>query len=97
MPIKLALVMRCCWPSCPADLQEQALAACFKEVYNGAERPARILLPVRNLQFCIDSDILLVVKEAPFNKRDPQLVPAAGSCPSIRKILRLFAFFNQCA
>jgi ParB family chromosome partitioning protein len=35
----------------PADQQEQALSACFKEVYNGASKPARILLPVRNLQF----------------------------------------------
>ncbi len=64
----------------PADQQEQALSACFKEVYNGASKPARILLPVRNLQFWIDNNILLVLKDAPFNKRDAQLVPAAGSC-----------------
>ena len=42
----------------PADKQEQALAACFKEVYNGGQKPARILLPVRNLQFWIESNIL---------------------------------------
>jgi ParB family chromosome partitioning protein len=64
----------------PADQQEAALSACFKEVYNGASKPARILLPVRNLQFWIDSNILLILKDAPFNKRDAQLVPAAGSC-----------------
>ena len=64
----------------PADQQEQAISACFKEVYNGAAKPARILLPVRNLQFWIDSNILLVLKDAPFNKLDAQLVPAAGSC-----------------
>ena len=65
----------------PADQQEPALKACFKEVYNnGASKPARILLPVRNLQFWIDSNILLVLKDAPFNKRDAELVPAAGSC-----------------
>ena len=69
----------------PADQQEQALSACFKEVYNGASKPARILLPVRNLQFWIDSNILLVLKEAPFNKRDAQLVPAAGSCADCPK------------
>ena len=41
----------------PADQQEAALKACFKEVYNnGASKPARILLPVRNLQFWIDSE-----------------------------------------
>ena len=62
----------------PADQQEQALSACFKEVYNGGAKPAHVLLPVRNLQFWIDSNILLVLKDAPFNKRDAQLVPAAG-------------------
>ncbi len=70
----------------PADQQESALKACFKEVYNnGASKPARILLPVRNLQFWIDSNILLVLKDAPFNKRDAELVPAAGSCADCPK------------
>jgi len=69
----------------PADQQEQALSACFKEVFNGSQKPARILLPVRNLQFWIDGNILLVLKDAPFNKRDPQLVPAAGSCADCPK------------
>ncbi len=69
----------------PADQQEAALKSCFKEVYNGASKPARILLPVRNLQFWIDSNILLVLKDAPFNKRDAQLVPAAGSCADCPK------------
>jgi ParB family chromosome partitioning protein len=70
----------------PADQQEPALKACFKEVFNnGASKPARILLPVRNLQFWIDSNILLVLKDAPFNKRDAQLVPAAGSCADCPK------------
>ena len=70
----------------PADQQEGALKACFKEVYNnGASKPARILLPVRNLQFWIDSNVLLVLKDAPFNKRDAQLIPAAGSCADCPK------------
>ena len=69
----------------PVDQQEAALKACFKEVYDGADKPARILLPVRNLQFWIDSNILLILKDAPFNKRDAQLVPAAGSCADCPK------------
>ena len=69
----------------PADQQVQALSACFKEVYNGAAKPARILLPVRNLQFWIDSNILLVLKDAPFDKRDAQLVSTAGSCADCPK------------
>jgi ParB family chromosome partitioning protein len=70
----------------PADQQQQALSACFKEVYNGgSQKPARILLPVRNLQFWIESNVLLVLKDAPFDKRDAQLVPTAGSCSDCPK------------
>jgi len=61
--------------------QEQALANCFREEWNGAGGKAkRILLPVRHLQQWIEHNVLLLLKLAPFNKRDPQLVPAAGSC-----------------
>jgi ParB family transcriptional regulator, chromosome partitioning protein len=63
------------------DQQEHALAACFKEDWSaGGQKPKRILLPVRSLQFWIESNILLILKLAPFDKRDAQLVPAAGSC-----------------
>ena len=67
------------------EQQEQALSACYKEVYNGGAKPTRVLLPVRNLQFWVDTNILLVLKDAPFNKRDAQLVPAAGSCADCPK------------
>jgi len=61
--------------------QEQALANCFREEWNGAGAKAkRILLPVRHLQQWIEHNVLLLLKQAPFNKRDPQLVPATGSC-----------------
>ena len=70
----------------PADQQAAALTACFKEVYSSSEaKPVHILLPVRNLQFWIDSNVLLILKDAPFNKRDAQLVPAAGSCDDCPK------------
>ncbi len=70
----------------PADQQEQALAACFKEAYNrGGATPTRILLPVRNLQFWIETNILLILKDAPFDKRDAQLVSTAGSCADCPK------------
>jgi len=69
----------------PADQQEQALRACFKEVYANEDKLARILLPVRNLQFWIATNILLILKDAPFNKRDAQLVPIAGSCADCPK------------
>ncbi len=66
--------------------QEQALANCFREEWNGAGAKAkRILLPVRQLQQWIEHNVLLLLKQAPFNKRDPQLVPAAGSCVDCAK------------
>lgn len=70
----------------PAEVQSQALAACFKEVYNGgSQKPARILLPVRSLQFWIESNVLLVLKDAPFDKCDAELVATAGSCADCPK------------
>jgi ParB family chromosome partitioning protein len=69
----------------PADQQQQALSACFKEVYNGSQSAARILLPVRNLQFWIETNVLLILKDAPFDKRDVQLVLTAGSCADCPK------------
>jgi ParB family chromosome partitioning protein len=68
------------------DQQEQALAACFKEDWSGTGQKAkRMLLPVRNLQFWIESNVLLVLKLAPFDKRDAQLVAEAGSCVDCSK------------
>jgi ParB family chromosome partitioning protein len=69
----------------PADEQQEAFSACFKEVHNGTVKPTQILLPVRNLQFWIESNVLLVLKDAPFDKRDAPLVPAAGSCADCAK------------
>jgi hypothetical protein len=48
-------------------------------------RAKRILLPVRHLQQWIEHNVLLLMKQAPFNKRDPQLVSAAGSCDDCPK------------
>jgi ParB family chromosome partitioning protein len=62
------------------DQQEKALAACFKEDWSGGSQARRILLPVRNLQSWIEQNVLLILKDTPFNKRDAELVPAAGSC-----------------
>jgi len=37
------------WRSCQPTSSSKRLSACFKEVYNGSQNAARILLPVRNL------------------------------------------------
>jgi ParB family transcriptional regulator, chromosome partitioning protein len=64
--------------------QEAALAACFREDWqSGSGKQKRILLPVRNLQFWIDSNILLVLKDASFDKKDSQLFASS------RKLRRL--------
>ena len=62
--------------------QEQALTNCFREEWSGGagRKAKRILLPVRHLHQWIEHNVLLLLKQAPFNKRDAQLVPTAGSC-----------------
>jgi ParB family chromosome partitioning protein len=61
--------------------QDAALASCFREDWGGAAgKTKRIVLPVRHLQYWIEHNVLLLLKQAPFNKRDAQLLPAAGSC-----------------
>jgi ParB family chromosome partitioning protein len=66
----------------PADQQEQALSACFREDWSASSdrKAKRILLPVRSLQFWIEQNVLLFLKDAPFDKRDAHLVAIAGSC-----------------
>jgi ParB family chromosome partitioning protein len=66
----------------PADQQEQALKECFQEEWrsSGDRKAKRILLPVRHLQAWIERNVLLLLKDAPFDKRDEHLVAVAGSC-----------------
>jgi ParB family chromosome partitioning protein len=59
--------------------QEQALAACFTETYGG-NKPKKVLLPVRHLQQWIEQNVMLILKDAPFDRKDAELVPSAGSC-----------------
>ena len=69
----------------PAE-QEQALSACFREDWNGGQGKAkRILLPVRHLHQWIEQNILLILKDAPFSKTDPNVNPAAGACVNCPK------------
>jgi ParB family chromosome partitioning protein len=67
--------------------QEQALTNCFREEWNGGggRKAKRILLPVKHLHQWIEHNVLLLLKQAPFNKRDAQLVPSAGSCADCPK------------
>jgi len=71
----------------PLDKQEEALKACFREDWaaTSSRKAKRILLPVRSLQTWIEQNILLVLKEAPFDKKDAHLVAIAGSCEDCSK------------
>jgi ParB family transcriptional regulator, chromosome partitioning protein len=57
----------------------------FQRGLQQASKPARILLPIPNLQFWFDSNILLLLKDALFNKRDAQLISIVGSCADCPK------------
>ncbi len=60
--------------------QEQALPNCFREDWGaGSGKAKRILLPVRHLQHWIEHNVLLLLKQAPFNK--PSLCNT-WECPS---------------
>ena len=71
----------------PAEQQEAALSACFKEDWSAPSnrKAKRILLPVRSLQFWIEQNVLLLLKDAPFDKRDAHLVEIAGTCADCPK------------
>jgi ParB family chromosome partitioning protein len=71
----------------PLDKQEEAPKACFREDWSASSdrKAKRILLPVRSLQTWIEQNILLVLKDAPFDKRDAHLVAIAGSCADCPK------------
>jgi hypothetical protein len=63
------------------DVPSEAIQA-----YSTSDRKAkRILLPVRSLQTWIEQNILLILKDAPFDKRDAHLVAIAGACTDCSK------------
>ena len=64
----------------PSAEQEDALNACFREDWGGGGKSKRILLPVRSLQQWIEQNVMLILKLAPFDTKDAELVPSAGSC-----------------
>jgi len=69
-----------------AAQQEETLPHCFREDWSNDSKAKHILLPVRHLQQWIEQNVMLILKDAPFSKRDAQLVPAAGSCLDCSKL-----------
>src|SRR5258708_6272883 len=65
----------------PAAQQQEAFAASFRSQWT-SEGNAQVLIPVRELAAWIESNILLELEAAPFDKQDETLVTGAGSCPN---------------
>ena len=68
----------------PASQQQEAFSAAFRGMWM-SEGNTQILIPVRELAVWIESNILLQLASAPFDKQDETLVPEAGSCANCPK------------
>src|ERR1700687_6243031 len=68
----------------PASQQQEAFSAAFRGLWT-SEGNSQVLIPVRELAAWIESNILLQLASAPFDKQDEGLVPAAGSCSNCPK------------
>ena len=66
--------------SLPADLQKQALAACFAQSWRNEG-----LLPIIQLTHWIERNVLLSLDKAPFDLNSIGLVSDAGSCNACAK------------
>jgi ParB family chromosome partitioning protein len=68
----------------PATQQQEAFSAAFRGLWT-SEGNSQVLIPVRELAAWIESNILLQLAAAPFDKQDETLVPEAGSCANCPK------------
>ena len=68
----------------PASQQQEAFSASFRGLWT-SEGNSQVLIPVRELAAWIESNILLQLASAPFDKQDETLVPEAGSCVNCPK------------
>ena len=68
----------------PASQQQEAFSAAFRGLWT-SEGNTQVLIPVRELAAWIESNILLQLASAPFDKQDETLVPEAGSCVNCPK------------
>lgn len=68
----------------PDSQQQEAFNAAFRGMWV-SEGNTQVLIPVRELAAWIESNILLQLASAPFDKQDEALVSAAGSCSNCPK------------
>lgn len=63
----------------PAAQQPEAFTASFRNVWM-SEGQTAMLVPVKELAMWIESNILMELRTAPFDRKDATLLPEAGSC-----------------
>jgi ParB family transcriptional regulator, chromosome partitioning protein len=68
----------------PASQQQEAFAAAFRGMWT-SEGNSQVLIPVRELAIWIETNVLLQLASAPFDKQDEKLVAEAGSCVNCPK------------
>ncbi|MCU1305255.1 MAG: parB-like partition protein [Candidatus Sulfotelmatobacter sp.] len=68
----------------PDSQQQEAFNAAFRGMWTSAGNQ-QVLIPVRELAAWIESNILLQLASAPFDKQDETLVPAVCSCGNCPK------------
>ncbi len=68
----------------PSSQQQEAFAAAFRGMWT-SEGNSQVLIPVRELAVWIETNVLLQLASAPFDKQDEKLVSAAGSCVNCPK------------
>src|SRR5579871_4308326 len=68
----------------PVQNQQEAFNAAFRQMWM-SEGNQSVLIPVRELAAWIQSNILLELESAPFDKQDETLLPQAGACAKCPK------------
>jgi ParB family chromosome partitioning protein len=86
--------MLCSSPRLQASQQQEAFAAAFRGMWT-IEGNTQVLIPVRELAVWIETNVLLQLSSAPFDKQDGKLVPEAGSCANCPKRCDLTASRKQ--
>jgi len=68
----------------PPQNQQEAFNAAFRQMWT-SEGDQSVLIPVKELAAWIQSNILLELEAAPFDKQDETLLPQAGACANCPK------------
>ena len=77
--------MRSCWRSCQPSSRNRRSRLASKRSTPGREAARAFFSPSAICSSGLRRTCCLLLKDAPFNKRDAQLVPAAGSCADCPK------------